>query len=292
MLTDNDKIKATAMKNLGISIRDMAKYLKIPKSTIWDYLNISKNKKDKSKLLIISDLHSGHLFGLTHPNYFSNKNSRPKEYLFQKELWEWFAKKIDEIGEVDYLLINGDCIDGKGKKSGGTELLTNDLIEQVDIATKCIEQIKFNEIFITVGTAYHVGSDGNDIEQIIADNFDTNIYENLNININGCYINMRHFVGSTSIISSRSNALIKAYQANREIESIPNADVFIRSHVHYSHVVMSPKKYLAMTTPSLQGNSKFGSRICQGDVDIGIVEMNIPNNYNNVQDINYKIHLK
>ena len=45
---------------------------------------------------------------------------------------------LKEVGPVDILVVNGDAIDGHGKKSNGSELLTTDLLQQVDIAVECL----------------------------------------------------------------------------------------------------------------------------------------------------------
>ena len=56
-----------------------------------------------------------------------------------------------------------------------------------------------------------------------------------------------------------------------EKDQNPISDIIIRSHVHYFDYTGN-NKYLAMTTPALQGlGSKYGARMCSGVVDFGLV---------------------
>ena len=252
-------------------------------------------RDNTKKLLIISDLHCGHKSGLTPPEWFCNESNKNRRRI-QEESWSWFKETVNEIGFVDVVVSNGDNIDGKGFKSGGTELITSDLFKQIKITERCIDEIDFNKIFFTYGTTYHVSSNGDDFEISLADKFNTVIKDHLWLDINGCVFDFKHKVSSSSVFSGRATALLKEVLWNREWAATgesPKADVFIRSHVHYHTSVTDNNKYLAMSTPALQvADTKFGGRECSGVVDFGVILIEIPGDFKNVNDLNVKVHTK
>ena len=253
------------------------------------------NKGDTKRLLIIADLHCGHKSGLTPPEWFCNESNKKRRRI-QEESWDWFKGTVNEIGFVDVVVANGDIIDGKGFKSGGTELITSDLFKQIKIAERCIDEIDFNKIFFTYGTTYHVSSNGDDFEVSLADKFNTVIKDHLWLDINGCVFDFKHKVSSSSVFSGRATALLKEVLWNREWAATgeaPKADVFIRSHVHYHTSVTDNNKYLAMSTPALQvADTKFGGRECSGVVDFGVILIEIPGDFKNVNDLNVRVYTK
>jgi hypothetical protein len=86
------------------------------------------------RVLIMSDLHCGHRVGLTPPDWQYRPGVRSKWRKIQQACWNWYANEIEEAGPFDVVIVNGDAIDGRGERSGGTELLTTDRHEQVEIA--------------------------------------------------------------------------------------------------------------------------------------------------------------
>ena len=251
--------------------------------------------QQKTKILVIADLHCGHKSGLTPPEWWVNPINT-KRYDIQKECWEFFIKTIQNIGFVDVLVVNGDAIDGKGKRSGGSELITSDLFKQVKIAKSCINKINFNKMYMTYGTPYHVGTDGDDFELNIAESFDGVIKDHLWLDVNGCVFDFKHKIGGSTILQSRVGALIKEYMWNTEwhnINGAPKAQVFIRSHVHYHMSVKDPNSFLGMTTPALQApDTKYGGRQCSGTVHFGMILFEIPKDYVDVDDIRFTVYKK
>lgn len=262
--------------------------------------NCVKSKKycdDKSykKILFLSDLHCGAKSGLTPPEYFVNNYDR-KWREIQEESWEFFSETINNIGYVDAVVVNGDAIDGKGSKSGGTELITTDLFKQVDITKRCLEEVVSNKYYFTYGTRYHVGSNGDDFEVLLADKFDSTINSHLWLDVNCCVFDIKHKISGTSVLPSRPSGLIKEFQWNREWVSIhgePKGDVFIRGHVHSLISVTDHNNFLGMTLPALQvADTKFGSRECSGTVNFGFVLFEVPNNYKTINDLKYTVYQK
>ena len=61
------------------------------------------------KGIVLSDLHCGSLVGLTPPEMILPEMERT-----QLPLWEWYVNEIENIGEVDFAVGNGDLVDGPG----------------------------------------------------------------------------------------------------------------------------------------------------------------------------------
>lgn len=246
--------------------------------------------------LFCGDFHCGHLVGLTPPDYqiksidgISSKHN--KFFQIQKELWLKFADIIDKLPELDFAVFNGDLIDGKGLKSGGTEQITTDMNKQCDMAVAVIDYVrnkckKDYKFIATYGTDYHVGTGGDDWENIIAERAHLDkIGSHEWLDVNGLVFDIKHHLGSSGIPTGRHSASAREGLWN-DLWSLskmqPKADVIIRSHVHYyTHCANSSK--LCMTLPALQGmGSKYGSRRCSGTVDWGVVlfEIKDKNDFN------------
>lgn len=232
--------------------------------------------KKKKRMVVISDLHCGHLVGLTPPEWHYQQDGRL--YKIQKELWNWYAGEINKLKPIDILVVNGDAIDGKGSRAGGTDQKTVDRVEQVDMAIKAIEYCKAKTIRMTYGTPYHTG-DGEDWEKLVANGVDGKIESHAFLDINGTVFDIKHKIGSSATPHGRFTAVArdKLWNTvwNSRGEQQPDSGFLIRSHVHY-HVDCGTSEWRAMTTPALQGyGSKYGARQCSGTVDIGFVVFDI-----------------
>jgi len=233
------------------------------------------------RVVVISDLHCDHRVGLTPPTWQIVDNKIYRHFLtFEKEVWRFYKDTIKEIQPIDILVVNGDCIDGKGERSGGTELLEADRNIQCDIAAECISICKAKEIVMVHGTPYHVG---------VTEDFERNVAEKVNakkigghewLDVNGTIFDFKHHIGSSTIPHGRATAILRDQLWN-DLWSLddgqPKADILVRSHVHY-HVYAGDPSHLVMTTPALMGyGSKYGIRKCSGKVDIGLVHFDVDN---------------
>lgn len=231
---------------------------------------------------IFSDLHCGHVVGLTAPEYQlvpAHKTAKWDRLAeTQAMLWDWFAERVRAWQPFDIAIYNGDLIDGKGLRSGGTEQICASLQRQCEMARSVIDFVGAPVNKLIYGTPYHVnGQDGEDWESTICQDGDT-IESHGFFNINGVVFDCKHKVGSSSIPHGRHTAPAKEKLWNEiwaSVEGQPKADVLIRSHVHYfSHC--GDNRGLCITTPALQGmGSKFGARQCSGIVDFGFIVFEI-----------------
>jgi len=295
-MTPEQEAKIIQMRNLGVSYRDIEKYIGVPKSTAFDFMSdIHKRSKagSKTKIICISDLHCGSYSGLTPPKYWPNKHFKPDEYTRMEKTWIFYTNTLESLGKVDYCFCLSDCIDGKGSKNGGVELITTDLLQQAKMAVDCIKMIDCDKVFMVRGTAYHTSTDGNCIEDIIADDLDGAVIDDyLNVNVNGIVFNLKHKISSSSILAGRVAPLVKEYQWAVENDNEITPSIFLRGHVHYHVSVFYPGKFLGITLPALQlPFSQYGNQQCTGQVDTGMVYMEVPSNCADVQDVYWKSYL-
>jgi hypothetical protein len=231
------------------------------------------------KVVLLGDLHCGHITGLTPPGWQSNPESKPALKAMQQEMWTKYRALVRQLGPVDVLIVNGDIIDGKGSRSGGTELLCTDLFEQGDMAVKALQIWNPDKTIMTFGTPYHTATaSGEDVERVVAEKLDAEIHSHAFVDVEGVMFDVKHKVGSSSVPHGRSTAVNKERLWNvlwNEMDGQPNADVYVRSHVHYFGF-SGGADWLAITLPALQGpHTKFGARQCSGTVDWGVVTFTV-----------------
>lgn len=226
------------------------------------------------KILVIGDLHCGSMGGLTPPQWIISKGRNQFFSKLQEEMWENYIETLKDFGKIDVLVVNGDIIEGKGTRSGSTELLAPDMIEQTDMAIEAISHIKADKIFFTYGTPYHTAStSGEDFDKIVANAFKSTIHDELNLKVNDVLFNIKHKVGSSSSPYNRAVNVSK-HRLWDELQTIRNNDerpsIYLRSHVHYFSFC-GESEWTAFTLPALQSNqTKYGARQCVGLTDWGM----------------------
>lgn len=222
------------------------------------------------RVLACGDSHCGHRVGLTPPKY---QSAIPGDeyYKIQIELWDYFKAEVEKLMPIDILIINGDTIDGKGTRSGATELITADVNKQKDIAVECFEWINAKHVVMTYGTPYHTGVTV-DNEREIADRLGADISDHQWIDVNGTIFDIKHFIGNTTVPYGKGTQVSKDRFQNyiwNEHEEQPKADIILRSHIH-NFIYIGDGTWLGITLPALQGQgSKYGARKCSGHVDFG-----------------------
>ena len=242
------------------------------------------------RIAFVGDIHAGHRAGLTPPDWQlrpeTGGHTWQKFAKVQQETWNRYREIVKVLSPVDCLVVNGDCIDGRGERSGGTELITGDRNEQAAIAFECINFWKAPVVVMTRGTAYHTGDKEDFEDQIAGQLADTGAKVKIGdhewIDINGFVFDVKHHISSSSVPYGRITAMAKDEVWNaiwHEAGLQPRADFVIRSHVHtccggYRYV--GGKKREFMTLPALQAmGTRFGARRCSGTVDWGVVAFDI-----------------
>lgn len=244
-------------------------------------------KKD-IRIAFVGDLHCGHHAGLTPPRWTHgavDDTDHPlhKLAVVSVKLWEWYAKTVKAIGEVDMVVGVGDAIDGDGSRSGGTELIETDRLKQVEMAVDCYSLWKTSNRLFVYGTGYHTGN-SEDYEALVAKAFNSKIGSHEWIKVNCIIIDVKHHLGSSSVPHGRSTALAREALWNQVWAADglqPEADVYVRAHVHYHQVVSSfnqrKNRYrTAFSNLPLQfWHTKYGARRCSGMVHYGFTVLTV-----------------
>jgi predicted MPP superfamily phosphohydrolase len=202
--------------------------------------------KKTKRVLILSDLHCGSIFGLTPPEY---QNSFRE---MQQIGWNFFIRNIKSLGKIDLCIINGDILDGPGKKDS-RQHITTDIKEQINIAISALKYVNANKFVFIRGTCYHVTTDREN-EDDVARSFSSEIYDHKKIDVNGCIMHCRHSTGKGSSIYGSITPL----QSNSAVQILSDisssneiADIYIRSHIHeYNMIDREP--FTVISTPALQ----------------------------------------
>lgn len=239
----------------------------------------------KKRIVAISDLHTGHRAGLTpkqHQFKYLEKprtipdKKRKKYGEIQRSVWDWYTKEIKSLGRVDVMFFVGDGTDGTGNKDGGTELITSDLNVQVDMAVEGLSQIKAKKSIGVYGSPYHVSPKYMDLEDQIAKEMGfVNIGSREFVEVEGVTFDLKHKVGKSSIPHGQGTMLAKQWLWN-EVWSAksmqPRADVYIRGHIHDENVI-GKRDWMAISLPGMEWSSKYGTRMVDGIVSVGFLEI-------------------
>lgn len=238
------------------------------------------------RILFASDLHCGHRSGLTPPDWqISPHRERLGKFRpIQQETWDWYIREVSQLKPFDAAVWVGDLVDGRGERSGGTELIVTDRDEQCEMAEKCIEVVGAKVNIVVRGTAYHVGED-EDWENIIAEKVGTHAKDHEWLEVYGHVFDIKHHVGASQVPYGRNTALGRDAVWNvlwAEADYQPRADIYIRAHTH-AHIggmwFAGAQQKWAFILPALQAmGTKFGARRCSGLVDFGFMHWDISEN--------------
>lgn len=231
------------------------------------------------RVVILADLHSGHHAGITPPAYHTAASFMPNIARLQRETWDWYAAHVKGL-RPHLMIVNGDLIDGRGEKTGGSELITPDREQQVNIAATVLKAVNAKNIIITVGTPYHTGRE-EDFENLIARELGCEIHSHCWPVVNGVTFDCKHKIGGSQIPHGRHTAIARDRLWNtiwHDTDGQPRGDIIIRSHVHFFSYA-GGADWLAITTPALQAaNTRFGARQMSGTVDYGFLVFDIKDN--------------
>ena len=181
---------------------------------------------------------------------------------------------VKAYSPVDVLFVLGDCIDGRGEKSGSTELITTDRTIQCDMAAECIKMWKAKKKVMVFGTAYHTGNK-EDFESQVAEKVEADeIGDEEFVRVDDITFSLKHHIASSGIPHGKGTPIAKEWLWNlvwNLRDEQPLADIFLRGHQH-SFDYIGNDNFLGITLPALQGlGSKFGSRIPGKRVDFGTI---------------------
>ena len=225
----------------------------------------------------ISDMHTGHRTGLL-PHWLFDDPDRPGGVReTQRQMLDQYRAWITELPRPDIVVVCGDAVDGRGERSGSTELATVDVSEQCRAAAELIGYWRPKKgIVMAYGTPYHTGTQG-DSEDAVAQLLGATIQSHPQIDVDGYVIDVKHAVGGSSIPHGRATAVLREDMWNAlwaEEGALARADLILRGHVHYHQYAGRPGR-LCMTLPALAWGSKFGQRQCSGVIHFGVMQFKI-----------------
>lgn len=278
------KTKLNSMLRLRASVRDISDVMDCCQS-------ITRSRKYQQPKVIrvgvFSDFHSGHNMGLTPPAYqyriipnaVSTEHKRRNKWaIWQADAWDWFKDTIQMVQPFDIALIVGDCIDGSGRRSGGTELITTDRKVQCHMAIEICKAIGANKYLMVFGTPYHTGQEES-FEIDVAKELNAKIGTHEWLNVFGCIIDMRHYQSNTI---NPFSSLMREFNNNRkwaEAGEQPVSNVIIRAHTHRGFYARW-QDCLLISNPSMQGWSRYGTLMMSNKVDFGFTVIEIwPDGY-------------
>jgi len=185
------------------------------------------------RLILLSDTHIGSVYGLSPLKYISEEKQSP----FNLWIWDRWNEFCKEFKNPDYLLLNGDLVDGPQVKDLGVDAITTDLDEQVKIGIETIKMLigKNTKIFGTNGSGYHIGKrQGVCLDKRIIENlngtFKGNVYE---FEIDNLLFQMSHGSGGGTV--NLDGYLKRELKLSRDLsiklkKRCP--DYLLRSHQH------------------------------------------------------------
>jgi len=240
------------------------------------------------RIATIADMHCGHRAGLTPESY---QTADTKWADIEADLWNRYLALVGQFETPDILIVNGDCIDGRGERSGGTELIATSLATQRDMAVECIMQWKAPKVVISRGTDYHTSWGGEDWEDLVAEKVlaETEklypkrevlviIKDHPFIEVDGVTFDIKHHLGATStpysggVATQRDKTWNEQWWLNDEGQ--PLADIIMRAHGHFcegAYGYRGSRQWWALRLPALQAaGTKYGGRRCSRTVHWGI----------------------
>ena len=221
------------------------------------------------KILVCNDFHCGHKLGLTPPRWFR------EDLRFEQEpLYEFWAGMLEKHGPFDAAIINGDMVDGEGKKDTIGHL-TTDTEEQAEMAAELIKMIPVprDHIALTYGTPFHTAgtySYENTVAKALGLQNPVDTFFGI---IDGVRIRARHQMGRSGIPYGQGLPALK--ELVREgiealLEDDERADIVLGAHVHYKFNATLSSLGTVAVVPCLQmPGSVFGRRMASFYYDVG-----------------------
>lgn len=225
--------------------------------------------------IVVSDLHCGSIYGLLPPDFVAI-DDRPvppnagQEYTWR--CWVDFWRKAREK-RPDFIIFNGDAIDGKQMAQHFTESNLPSLSDQKGAAIKALSYARDlfpnSKWYFTQGTEYHESKGAEALEDI-AKALEAERYQGvgpglytrevLDLEVEGVVLNAAHHISPTMgfyrATAADREGQWSAIAAKDESKGVPKADVVIRSHVHHFVHVEHESKHV-FSTPCWQLQTRF-----------------------------------
>ncbi len=262
------------------------------------------------RVVFVADLHVGSRVGLCFPtvplaaggSYSANPVQRA---LYAR--WEAQAAKGD-WKQPDFLVVNGDAVDGVGVKKRGVEQWTTDLLSQVAVARDLLAMWEAKHIYVMRGSPYHVTAGGQPVEELLAQELQAEPFPpeckaacrsglSLYLTVEDVTFHIAHRAGSGSNVwqyratpITREMLLSKLNDEIRAEMDGHKVDVVVRAHAHHFWRSES-MSHVGLMLPAWQAKSPFmEERNVLGFVpDIGFVGVQIKGEKYAISKVFYKL---
>lgn len=214
------------------------------------------------KILVVSDLHCGSIFGMLPPNFETSDGTIRPQNAGQKHLWSCWNATVDYANKVgiDVIVVNGDVVDGTQRAQHGTELSLPLLFDQKGAAIDTLRPIStLAPMYFVKGTEYHDSKAGAEVEAVAEDlhavrydgigqgKFAKDI---LDLEVEDVVVNFAHGISVAAGFyraTAHDREGIWSALAGKD-GKMPKADAVVRSHAHFfihvehasKHIVGSP----------------------------------------------------
>lgn len=243
------------------------------------------------RVLVVSDIHVGSIFGLLPPGFVRSDNATVSLNPGQEHLWGCWDDLRQRVRDVDVVVVNGDVIDGPQPAQRGTELSLPILGDQAEAAIETLRLLKKSTgtapWYFIQGTEYHDCRAGRSAEEV-ARALDATPYtglgtgrysrEVLDLDIDGVVINFAHGI-------SVATGFYRATPADREgiwsalagkDGKMHKADAVVRSHAHsFVHVEHASKHIVISPCWQLQTRYQRKNSVYRMIPDIGAMVLEV-----------------
>ncbi len=225
---------------------------------------------------VVSDLHVGSIYGLMPPGFETSAGSVASLNIGQRYLWDCWTDARKRIGKLDALILNGDVIDGRQSRQGGSEFALPMLEDQSEAAVRSMRYFTATsgnrnvQIFCLQGTTYHDEEAGREME-VVAQRLSAVQYsglgtgryckEVLDLTLDNVTLNFAHGISVSSGLyraTAPDREALWSALAGKEGRSL-KADCVVRSHAHYFCHIEHPTKH-AIITPCWELQTRYMRR--------------------------------
>ncbi len=221
----------------------------------------------QKRILTFNDLHIGSCYGLLPEDFRDSSGNIHQQNLGQKFLWGLWKKTLNRLAPqtIDYIVVNGDLLDGKQPKNKGIPLTLHRVEDQREAAVKVLEEVRNTfpkaKWFFIEGTPYHeVGHEVGQVAQILLGEKHTPL-RTLTARVGKATLRFHHetsFAGGPGKAGSLERELITGWQAEAA-DNWPAIHCEVRAHCHYFSYV-GRKDRLAIVLPGWQLQTDYTTK--------------------------------
>lgn len=194
----------------------------------------------------IGDIHAGSMCGLWPASLLPSKGFTGIRYML--DCWRDLIKHWPRL---DLLILMGDLIDGKQRKSEGVGIFSGDLGEQAEAAVDILSPLcaKANVVHRVFGTPYHEGYDSGAMKFLDERLNVSQARQVLDLDFGGKVLNAAHHPASGGVLYMGTAVDKEALWSAVATHSghVPDARWIVRAHKHTYFLQETPTRTVAIT---------------------------------------------